>query len=139
MNVAEFVALQKHFLESKALPGGLVSKYEILPRPVLLSARCDVPLRIRAFRWLRDLLVGLKMIKPGQFGTAWSPKLKHVPAAQDAKVVLFWAVAAYDRQVAKQIGVDLMLRVALASTRLRGQCPDAHLGHESAPPACLST
>lgn len=119
MNVAEFVALQKHFLESKALPGGLVSKYEILPRPVLLSARCGVPLRIRAFRWLRDLLVGLKMIKPGQFGTAWSPRLKHVSVDHDAKVVLFWAVGAYNKQ---------NLRLALAAQLERFKAQGGGLG-----------
>ncbi len=79
------------------MPSALVSKYEILPRPVLLSARCGVPLRIQVFRWLRDVLVGLGVIKLGQFSVAWSPKLKHVPAEQGARVVLFWAVGESDK------------------------------------------
>lgn len=114
MKLSEFVALQKHFLESKVSPGGLVRKYEILPRPVLLSARSGVSLRIRLFRWLRDLLVGLKLVNPGQFGSAWSPRLKHVPAAQDAKVVLFWAVGEYEKQ-------DLRLELTAQLERFKSQ------------------
>jgi len=97
MQVNDFIALQKAFRASGKMPSELVSKYEILPRPVLLSTRDGVPLRIRAYRALRDVLVGLKVIKPGKFGTAWSPRLKHVPAAEDAKVVLFWAVGEFDK------------------------------------------
>ena len=101
------------------MPSELVSKYEILPRSVLLSARSGVPLRIRAFRRLRDLLVGLRVIKPGQFGSAWSPRLKHVPAVQDAKVVLFWAVGSYDKE---------SLRMALASQLERFKSQGGGLG-----------
>ena len=98
IQVNDFVALQQAFRTSGRSPSEIVSKYEILLRPILLNARSGMPLKIRAFRWLRDVLVGLKVIKPGKFGTAWSPRLKHVPAAADAKVVLFWAVGAFDKQ-----------------------------------------
>lgn len=98
MKVSDFVALQQVFRNSGNLPNDLVSKYEILPRQVLLNARSGVPLKNRVFRWLRDVLVALRLIKPGQFGCAWSPKLKHVPVEPGAKVVLFWAVDAFDKQ-----------------------------------------
>lgn len=114
MKLSEFVALQKHFQKSKALPSSVVSNYEILPRPILLSARSGVPLKTRILRWFRDLLVGLKLDKPGQFGSAWSPRLKHVPAAQDAKVVLFWAVGEYEKQ-------DLRLALAGQLERFKSQ------------------
>ena len=97
MQVSDFIALQQVFRVSGKMPSALVSKYEILPRPILLNARSGVPLKIRAYRVLRDVLVSLKVIKPGKFGTAWSPRLKHVPAAEDAKVVLFWAVGEFDK------------------------------------------
>lgn len=114
MKLAEFVALQKYFQKSKALPSSVVSKYEILPRPILLSVRSGVPLKTLILRWFRDLLVGLKLVKPGQFGSAWSPRLKHVPAAQDAKVVLFWVVGEYDEQ-------DLRLALAAQLERFKSQ------------------
>ncbi len=119
MQVNDFVALQQVFRETGKMPSALVSKYEILPRPVLLSARCGVPLRIQVFRWLRDVLVGFGVIKPGEFGTAWSPKLKHVPVEPKAKVVLFWAVGAYDKQD---------LRLALASQLERFKLQGGGLG-----------
>ena len=114
MNIPEFVALQKCFQKSNALPGGLVAKYEILPRPVLFSALSGFPLRIRLCRWFRDLLVGLKLVKPGQFGTAWSPRLKHVPADQGAKAVLFWAVGKRNKQ-------DLRLELTTQLERFKSQ------------------
>lgn len=119
MQVNDFVALQQVFRETGKMPSALVSKYEILPRPVLLSARCGVPLRIQVFRWLRDVLVGFGVIKLGQFGTAWSARLKHVPAAEEAKVVLFWAMGVNDKQD---------LRLALASQLERFKSNGGGLG-----------
>lgn len=98
MRLSDFVALQQHFRSSGKKPGRIVNKYEILPRPVLLTVRSAVPFRLRVLRVVRDRLVALEVIKPGQFGTAWSPKLKHVPVEPGAKVVLFWAVGAFDKQ-----------------------------------------
>ena len=97
MNMIDFIALQQVFRATDKLPSQFVNKYEILPRPVLLNARSGVPLKIRAYRVLRDVLISLKVIKPGKFGTAWSPRLKHVSAAEDSKVVLFWAVGEFDK------------------------------------------
>ena len=114
MKVSDFVALQQVFRNSGNLPSDLVSKYEILPRQVLLNARSGVPLKNRVFRWLRDVLVALRLIKPGQFGCAWSPKLKHVPVEQGAKVMIFWAVGAYDKQ-------DLRLELAAQLGRFKSQ------------------
>lgn len=114
MKVSDFVALQQVFRNSGNLPSDLVSKYEILPRPVFLNARSGVPLKNRVFRWLRDVLVALRLIKPGQFGCAWSPKLKHVPVEEGAKVVIFLAVGAYDKQ-------DLRLELAAQLERFKSQ------------------
>lgn len=114
MKVSDFVALQQVFRNSGNLPSDLVSKYEILPRQVLLNARSGVPLKNRVFRWLRDVLVALRLIKPGQFGCAWSPKLKHVPVEEGAKVVIFLAVGAYDKQ-------DLRLELAAQLERFKSQ------------------
>lgn len=98
MKVTDFVELQQHFRVTGKMPSALVRKYEILPRSVLLTVRSAVPLRLRVLRVVCYWLIALGVIKPGQFGTAWSPRLKHVPAAQDAKVMLFWAVGAFDKQ-----------------------------------------
>lgn len=119
MQVSDFIALQQVFRTNGKMPSTLVSKYEILPRPVLLNARSGVPLKIRAYRALRDVLVGLGVIKPGQFGCAWSPMLKHVPVEPEAKVVLFWAVGSFDKQ---------SLRLALAAQLERFKSQGGGLG-----------
>ena len=119
MKMSDFVALQQVFRTSGRSPSELVSKYEMLPRPILLNARSGVPLKIRAFRGLRDVLVALRVIKPGQFSVAWSPKLKHVPVEQSAKVVLYWAVGAFDKQ---------SLRLALAAQLERFKSQGGGLG-----------
>lgn len=98
MNINEFKELQRHFRVSDNKPFDIVKKYEILPRDILLSARCGVLLRVRIYRVFRDFLVQLKLIKQGKFPSAWSPRLKHVPVEKDARVVLFWAVGAFEKQ-----------------------------------------
>lgn len=115
MKVTDFVALQQHFRASGKMPSALVSKYEILPRPVLMTVRSTVPFRLRVLRVVRDWLVALGVIKPGQFGTAWSPKLKHVPVEPGAKVVLFWAVGEFDKYVLRSA-----LEAQLARFKLQG-------------------
>lgn len=117
MQLTEFVALQKHFRATKALPDALVAKYEILPRSMLLQARAGVPLRIRAFRWVRDLLVLTRLIKPGQRATAWSPKLKHVPVRADANVVIIWAFGHTDK-----VSLRLGLMAQAESFKSQGGC-----------------
>lgn len=114
MQLDDFKTLQKYFRDTGKKPGNLVSKYEILPRPVLLMAGSRMPLRLRLYRAVRDWLVSLRLIKPGQFDAAWSPRLKHVPAAQDAKVVLFWAVGEHDKQ-------DLRLALMAQLERFKSQ------------------
>lgn len=98
MQLDDFKILQQHFRDTGKKPSELVSKYEILPRPVLLTARSAVPFRLRVLRVMCDWLVALGVIKPGHFGKAWSPRLKHVPVEPGAKVVLFWAVGEFDKQ-----------------------------------------
>lgn len=114
MQIDEFKALQQHFRDTGKRPGNLVGKYEILPRPVLLMAGSRVPFRLRVLRVVRDWLVALRLIKPGQFDAAWSPRLKHVPSVQDAKVVIFWVVGAYDKQ-------DLRVALTAQLERFRSQ------------------
>ena len=119
MQMDEFKALQQHFRISGEKPGVLVSKYEILPRLTLLTAGSIVPFRLSVYRAVRDWLITLRLIQPGQFDSAWSPRLKHVPAAQDAKVVIFWAVGGYDKQD---------LRVALTAQLERFKSQGGGLG-----------
>lgn len=114
MNVSDFVALQLYFRDSGKKPDELVSKYEILPRPVLLTARSGVPLQTRVYRWFRDWLLRLGLIKPSQNALAWSPKLKHVPVEGDSRVVIFWAVGQCDKET-------LRLELAAALERLKSQ------------------
>ena len=114
MQMDDFTALQQHFRVSGEKPSEIVSKYEILPRPVLLTVRSAVPLRLWVFRVVRDWLIALRLIQPGQFDSAWSPRLKHVPAEQGARVVLFWAVDAYDKQ-------DLRVALTAQLERFRSQ------------------
>lgn len=98
MNINEFKELQAHYRVPKSNPCELVKKYEILPRHVLLSVSSGVPLGVCVYRWFRDWLVRLKLIRQGKFCSAWSPRLKHVPVEKDPRVVLFWAVGAFDKQ-----------------------------------------
>lgn len=114
MQLDDFKTLQQYFRDTRKKPGNLVNKYEILPRRVLLMARSRMPLRLRFYRAVRDWLVSLWLIKPSQFDSAWSPRLKHVPVAQDAKVVLFWAVGEDDKQ-------DLRLALAAELERFKSQ------------------
>ena len=114
MQLDDFKILQQYFRDTGKKPGNLVSKYEILPRPVLLMAGSRMPLRLRLYRAVRDWLVSLRLIKPSQFDSAWSPRLKHVPAAQGAKVVLFWAVGEFDEH-------DLRLALTTQLERFKSQ------------------
>lgn len=114
MESKNFIALQQVFRVSGKKPDGLVSKYEILPRPVLLTVRSGVPLRTRVYRWFRDLLLRLRLIKPSQTAMAWSPRLKHIPVDEDARVVLFWAVGQFDKET-------LRLELAAALERFKSQ------------------
>lgn len=114
MNVSDFVALQQYFRDSGKNPDDLVSKYEILPRPVLLTVRSGVPLQTRVYRWFRDCLLRLRLIKPSQTALAWSPKLKHVPVDDDARVVILWAVGQCDKET-------LRLELAAVLERLKSQ------------------
>ncbi len=114
MKISDFVALQQYFRDSGKKPDELVSKYEILPRPVLLTVRSGVPLRTRFYRWFRDCLRRLGLIKPSQTALAWSPKLKHVPVEGDARVMLFWAVGQYDKET-------LRLELTAALERFKSQ------------------
>lgn len=115
MKVSDFVTLQQHYRYTGKKPGNFVNKYEILPRPVLLTAGSRMPLRLQVYRAVRDWLVALRMIQPGQFDSAWSPRFKHVSAAQDAKVLLFWAVGEYDKQ-----DLRLALTAQLEQLKLQG-------------------
>lgn len=114
MNTTEFIALQERFRSAKEFPDSFVKKYEILSRPVLLTARSGVPFRTRGYRWFRDFLLRLRLIKPSQTALAWSPKLKHVPVEDDARVVLFWAVGQCDKET-------LRLELAAALERFKPQ------------------
>ena len=114
MKVSEFIGLQHYFRDSGKKPDELGSKYEILSRPVLLTARSGVPLQTRVYRWFRDWLLRLGLIKPSQTAMAWSPRLKHVPVNDDARVVIFWAVGQCDKET-------LRLELAAALKRFKSQ------------------
>lgn len=114
MNVSDFVVLQQYFRDSGKKSDELVNKYEILPRPVLLTARSGIPLQTRVYRWFRDLLLRLGMIKPSKTAFAWSPRLKHVPVDEDARVVILWAVGQCDKDT-------LRLELAAALERFKSQ------------------
>lgn len=98
MQMDEFKALQEHYRNTGKKPAALLRKYEILPRPVLLTAGAKVPFLLSMLRVVRNWLIAIRLIQPSQFDSAWSPRLKHVSVAQDTKVVLFWAVGECDKQ-----------------------------------------
>jgi hypothetical protein len=98
MRLEEFRLLQAGYRQGSINIDRLLYQTEILPRKINIGLDKSVPQKVRVYRFLKFLLVRMRILKNRYGSFKWTPKLKHISEYTGDGVVVVWAVGAYEKK-----------------------------------------